>query len=69
MARTKRSATEMAGAEPVAGNGLLGRRLFLKQGMALVGASSLATVSAMAEAAEPPDTPPGMQSPGAGMSS
>ena len=69
MARTKRSATEMAGAEPVAGNGLLDRRLFLTQGMALVGASSLATVSAMAEAAEPPDTPPGMQSPGAGMSS
>ena len=69
MARTKQSATEMAGAEPVAGNGLLDRRLFLKQGMALVGASSLATVSAMAEAAEPPDTPPGMQSPGAGMSS
>jgi hypothetical protein len=29
-------------AEPVAGNGLLDRRVFLKQGIALLGAGSLA---------------------------
>ena len=54
--------------EPAAGNGLLDRRFFLKQGIALLGAGSLAAVSsAPAEAADPPHIPPWMQSPGAPM--
>lgn len=53
-------------AEPIAGNGLLDRRIFLKAGIALVGASSLAAMSSTpANAADPPHTPPWMQSPGA----
>ena len=56
-------------AEPVASNGLLDRRAFLTQGIALLGASGLAAVSAApAHAADPPRLAPWMQSPGAGMS-
>ncbi|HSF29953.1 MAG TPA: sulfite dehydrogenase [Candidatus Tectomicrobia bacterium] len=55
--------------EPVAGNGLLDRRFFLKQGFALLGAGGLAAVSAPpANAADPPHLPAWMRSPGAGMS-
>ena len=52
-------------AEPIAGNGLLDRRIFLKQGIALLGASGIAAMSSTASAANPPQTPPWMQSPGA----
>ncbi len=56
-------------AEPVAGNGLLDRRFFLKQGIALLGAGGVAAVSATtADAADPPNMPPWMQFPGAPMS-
>ena len=56
-------------AEPVAGNGLLDRRIFLTQGIALLGAGGLAAVSAPpAHAADPPHLPPWMEFPGAGMS-
>ena len=56
-------------AEPVAGNGLLDRRFFLKQGMALLGAGGLAAASATpADAADPSHMPPWMQLPGAPMS-
>jgi sulfane dehydrogenase subunit SoxC len=55
--------------EEVAGNGLLHRRIFLTQGVALMGAGSLTAVSAgPAAAADPPDVPPWMRAPGAGMS-
>ena len=51
--------------EPTAGNGLLDRRIFLKDGLILLGASSLAAVSSTsARAGEPPEVPPWMQSPG-----
>ena len=54
---------------PVAGNGLLDRRVFLTQGMTLLGASGFAAVSAApAHAFDPPHLAPWMQSPGAGMS-
>ena len=57
MAKVNRSRTEPS------------RRLFLKQGLALLGASGLAAGSAQAaEAFEPPETPPWMKFPGAGMS-
>src|SRR5947209_9211728 len=47
----------------------LPRRAFLKQGVALLGAGGLGAASvAGAEAAGPPDAPPWMKSPGAGMS-
>jgi sulfane dehydrogenase subunit SoxC len=56
--------------EPAAGNGLLDRRFFIKQGVALFGAGGLAVVSApSAKAADPPQLPSWMQFPGAGMSS
>jgi sulfane dehydrogenase subunit SoxC len=56
-------------AEPIAGNGLLDRRFFLKQGFALLGAGGLAAGSGpSASAADPPNLPTWMQSPGAGMS-
>jgi sulfane dehydrogenase subunit SoxC len=56
-------------AEPIAGNGLLDRRFFLKQGIALLGAGGLAAGSATpANAADPPHMPPWMQSPGAPLS-
>jgi sulfane dehydrogenase subunit SoxC len=51
--------------EPVAGNGLLHRRLFLRQGAALLGATLL---TARAAQAGPPDVPASMQTPGAPMS-
>jgi sulfane dehydrogenase subunit SoxC len=56
-------------AEPVAGHGLLDRRVFLKQGIALLGAGSLAAGALTpAGAADPPDTLPRMQLPGAPLS-
>jgi len=56
-------------AEPVAGNRLLDRRIFLKQGIALLGAGSLAAGALTpAGAANLPDTPPWMQFPGAPLS-
>ena len=56
-------------AEPVAGHGLLDRRVFLKQGIELLGAGSLAAGAlAPAGAADPPDTPPWMPFPGAPLS-
>ena len=65
MARARRR-TAAAQEEPVAGNGVLDRRIFLAQGMALLGAGGLAAVStAQAGAAAPPETPPSMQFPGA----
>ena len=57
MARWKRSSDDLP------------RRAFLKQGVALLGAGGLGAASvAGAEAAGPPDSPPWMKSPGAGMS-
>jgi sulfane dehydrogenase subunit SoxC len=68
MSRGKPSSQHPSLAEPVAGNGLLDRRVFLTQGIALLGAGGLAAVSAPpAHAADPPHVPPWMQSPGAGM--
>jgi sulfane dehydrogenase subunit SoxC len=56
-------------AEPGAGHGRLDRRVFLKQGIALLGAGSLAAGALTpAGAADPPDTPPWMQFPGAPLS-
>jgi sulfane dehydrogenase subunit SoxC len=61
--------TPSASVEEVAGNGLLHRRIFLTQGAALVGAGGLTMLSAgAAAAADPPDVPPSMRAPGAGMS-
>jgi sulfane dehydrogenase subunit SoxC len=69
MSKGKLSAQNQSFAEPVAGNGLLDRRVFLTQGIALLGASGLAAVSAApAQATEPPHLAPWMQFPGAGMS-
>ncbi|PYN93462.1 MAG: sulfite dehydrogenase [Candidatus Rokuibacteriota bacterium] len=48
---------------------MIPRRHFLKQGIALLGAGSLTAASSKGvEALEPPETPPWMKSPGAGMS-
>lgn len=56
--------------EAVANNGLLDRRLFLTQGIALLGAGGLAAMSAQpTHAAASPDRPSWMRAPGAGMSS
>jgi sulfane dehydrogenase subunit SoxC len=52
--------------EPVAGNGLLHRRLFLTQGVAVVG--SLGLLSAQPAGAEPLAIPPWMKAPGTAMS-
>ena len=54
--------------EEVAGNGLLHRRIFLTQGVALIGAGGLVLSARSAPAAEPPDVPAWMRAPGAGMS-
>jgi sulfane dehydrogenase subunit SoxC len=55
--------------EQVAGNGLLHRRIFLTQGVALMSAGGLSVLSAgSAAAADPPTIPPWMRTPGAGMS-
>lgn len=65
MAKRRRPRPDPFPAEPAAGNGLLDRRLFLTQGMALLGASSLVAGSVTpADAAEPPDMPTWMQFPG-----
>src|SRR5690606_41927536 len=51
---------------PVAGNGLLHRRLFIRGGAALLG--TLALLEARpARADGPPEVPPWMKAPGAGM--
>ena len=69
MPRGKPSSQDQALAEPVAGNGLLDRRLLLQQSIALLGAGGLAAMSATpAHAADPPPMSPWMQFPGAGMS-
>jgi sulfane dehydrogenase subunit SoxC len=69
MAKRRRPTQAPFPAELAAGNGLLDRRLFLTQGVALVGAGGLAAMfSTPAGAAEPPDTPPWMQVPGAPLS-
>jgi sulfane dehydrogenase subunit SoxC len=57
-----------AALEPVAGNGLLHRRLFLTQSAALVGAGGLTLLSARPASAEPLDVPAWMKAPGAHMS-
>jgi sulfane dehydrogenase subunit SoxC len=55
-------------AEPAAGNGLLDRRFFLQQGIALLGAGSVGAASATpANAADLLHMPPWMQFPGAPM--
>jgi sulfane dehydrogenase subunit SoxC len=54
--------------EPVAGNGLLHRRLFLRGGAALLSAAGLELMIARPAAAGPPDVPASMKVPGAGMS-
>jgi sulfane dehydrogenase subunit SoxC len=55
--------------EHVAGNGLLHRRIFLTQGVALMSAGGISALSAgSAAAADPPNIPPWMRAPGAGMS-
>ena len=55
--------------EEVAGNGLLHRRIFLTQGAGLIAAGGFTVLSERsAAAAEPPDVPPWMRAPGAGMS-
>src|SRR5262245_65745012 len=69
MAQRRHPTPHPVPAEPAAGNELLDRRLFLTQGMALLGAGSLATGALTpASAAEPPDTPPWMHAPGAPLS-
>ena len=69
MAKRRRPTQDPFPAELAAGNGLLDRRLFLTQGVALIGAGGLAAMfSTPAGAAEPPDTPPWMQGPGAPLS-
>jgi sulfane dehydrogenase subunit SoxC len=54
--------------EPVAGNGLLHRRLFLRQGAAMLGATGLSFLTARAAQAAPPDVPAWMKTPGAPLS-
>jgi len=54
--------------ERVAGNGLLHRRLFLRQGAALLGAAGATVLTARSAQAAPPDLPAWMQAPGAPMS-
>ena len=63
------SSTPNVPLEEVAGNGLLHRRLFLTQGIALIGAGGLTVLPAgPAAAGDPPGIPPWMRTPGAGMS-
>jgi sulfane dehydrogenase subunit SoxC len=54
--------------EPVAGNGLLHRRLFLTGSAALAGVAGLTFLTARPAAAAPPEVPAWMKLPGAGMS-
>jgi len=67
MSRRLLSSQGQSRIESVAGNGLLDRRFFLKQSVALFGAGGLAAVSTPANAADPPPVDPWMQFPGAGM--
>jgi sulfane dehydrogenase subunit SoxC len=63
------SRTPTSSVEEVAGNGLLHRRIFLTQGVALMGAGGFTAVSTRpVSAADPPSIPPWMRAPGAGMS-
>ena len=69
MSRTPSSSQSQSLVEPAAANGLLDRRFFIKQGIALFGAGGLAAVSGpSARAADPAQLLPWMQFPGAGMS-
>jgi sulfane dehydrogenase subunit SoxC len=70
MARAKRSSSGASTPAPVAGNGLLDRRIFLSGGLAALGVTGdLALISpGAARAAGPPDTPPWMQYPGGPLS-
>ncbi len=69
MPRGKPSSQDQSLVEPVAGNGLLDRRFFLKQSVVILGAGGLAAASTLpAHAADLPHMPPWMQFPGAGMS-
>jgi sulfane dehydrogenase subunit SoxC len=54
--------------KPVAGNGLLHRRLFLTNSVAILGAAGLNHMTARQASAAPPDVPKSMTVPGAGMS-
>lgn len=65
---TSSSRDDSLPAEPVAGNGLLHRRLFLTQGAALVGAGGLGLLTAQPASAEMLEVPPWMRAPGAHMS-
>src|SRR5262245_41801165 len=66
MAKSRRRTHEPFPAEPAADNGQLDRRLFLTQGMSLLGAGSTAAGAlTAASAAEPSDLPSWMQFPGA----
>src|SRR5215475_7482382 len=63
------SSTPSISLEEVAGNGLLHRRIFLTQGIALIGAGGFTALAARsAAAADLPDIPAWMRAPGAGMS-
>jgi sulfane dehydrogenase subunit SoxC len=70
MARAKRSSSGASTPAPVAGNGLLDRRIFLSGGLAALGVTGdLALISpGAARAAGAPDTPPWMQYPGGPLS-
>src|SRR5690606_4796747 len=50
--------------QPVAGNGLLHRRLFLTQGASLLGAAGLTILAPRHAGAAPPDVPAWMKVPG-----
>jgi sulfane dehydrogenase subunit SoxC len=54
--------------EPIAGNGLLHRRLFLTGSAALAGVAGLTLLTARPAGAAPPEVPVWMKVPGAGMS-
>ncbi len=59
---------ELDALEPVAGNGLLHRRMFLRQGAAAVGAAGFTFLAARPAAAAPPEVPEWMKTPGAPLS-
>jgi sulfane dehydrogenase subunit SoxC len=65
----RRASARPISEEEAAGNGLLHRRIFLKHGAAMVGAASFTGfVTTAGRAADPSDTPPWMQAPGAALS-
>src|SRR5712691_2127627 len=66
MARPKRSSPAPSAVEPAATNGLLDRRIFLRGGLAALGAVGglAAGAPGTARAAGPPETPPWMEYPG-----